>query len=360
MLPLASAFAARGDEVTVAGAETHRDVVERLDLRFERVGPTFGELEPAIRAFQREMAAVPIRDRRKLSFLRRFGQIEGPHRLEGLKTVVSEWQPGLVVYESADLAAPIAAAAAGVSTANHSFGQPIPDEALTHAAEEVAPLWRAAGLEPDPFAGAYRGTYIDIWPVSLSAGHSQFATRSHRLRPADAAKPDGAVRDRPRVYATLGTAFNDLATFRLLLDALSEVGCDAVMTIGRNHSPDDLEPIPANATVSQYIPQAEILVDCDAVVAHAGSGSVLAALAHGCPLVLLPRGADQFDNAQVCAEAGVAKTILPADLSTAAVRDAVEQVLSDNTYAETARAVAAEIAAMPSAASVAEELATQR
>jgi UDP-N-acetylglucosamine transferase subunit ALG13 len=344
----------------IAGAENHRELIERLALRFERVGPTLGELKPKIEAFQRDMSNLPAGDRREVSFVGRFARIEAPHRLQALKSVVAAWEPSLVVYESADIAAPIAAAAAGVSTANHSFGQPIAEAALRRAAEVVAPLWRAAGLKPDGFAGAFRGSYVDIWPPSLRTDTTPLRTRIHRLRPADAGEPGGTARDRPLIYATLGTAFNDLATFRLLLDALGEIDCDVVMTIGRNHSPCDLEPIPGNATVAQYITQAEVLVNCDAVVAHAGSGSVLAALAHGCPLVLLPRGADQFDNAAVCAEVGVAKTIMPTDISAAVVRSAVDQVLTDSAYAEAARSVAAEIAAMPSPAAVAGELAAQR
>jgi UDP:flavonoid glycosyltransferase YjiC (YdhE family) len=274
--------------------------------------------------------------------------------------VIEAWQPDLVVHESDDLAAPIAAAAAGVSSANHAFGRPIPEQALRRAAEVIAPLWHAAGLEPDAFAGAYRGSYVDICPPSFRADVPQAPTRTCRLRPAEAVGGGGARRERPLVYATLGTSFNDLASFRLLLDAFDGVDCDVVMTIGRNLSPDDLDPVPRNVTVARYIPQAEILIDCAAAVAHAGSGSVLAALAHGRPLVLLPRGADQFENAAVCSDLGVAETILPAELASARVRDALERVLTDAAYTDAARSVAAEIAAMPSAASVADELAAQR
>jgi UDP:flavonoid glycosyltransferase YjiC (YdhE family) len=87
---------------------------------------------------------------------------------------------------------------------------------------------------------------------------------------------------------------------------------------------------------------------------------VLASLAHGRPLVLLPRGADQFENAAVCAEIGVAVTILPTDLSADRVRGALRQVLTEAAFASAARSVADEIAAMPPAASVAHELVSQR
>jgi MGT family glycosyltransferase len=153
---------------------------------------------------------------------------------------------------------------------------------------------------------------------------------------------------------------NELRTFRLLLDAFDQVDCDVIMTIGRNREPRDLEPIPTNVKVERYVPQEQILPRCDAVVAHAGSGSVFGALAHGLPLVLAPQGADQFENADACEALAVAVKILPADLAVERLRQALERVLGDPAYADAARAVAAEIADMPSPAAAAEEIAAQR
>ena len=39
--------------------------------------------------------------------------------------------------------------------------------------------------------------------------------------------------ERPLVYVTLGTIFNDLSVFRVLLDALADADCNVVATIGR-------------------------------------------------------------------------------------------------------------------------------
>jgi MGT family glycosyltransferase len=132
------------------------------------------------------------------------------------------------------------------------------------------------------------------------------------------------------------------------------------MTIGRNREPRNLAPIPSNVRVESYIPQDQILPSCDAVLAHAGSGSTLAALAYGRPLVVVPQGADQFDNADACEALGLAEKILPAELTVDRVRVALERVLGDATYADAARAVAAEIAEMPSPAAAAEAIAAQR
>src|SRR6185312_14335579 len=98
------------------------------------------------------------------------------------------------------------------------------------------------------------------------------------------------------------------------------VECDVIMTVGRNREPRDLEPIPANVVVEQYIPQADIIPTCDAVISHAGSGTLFASLAHGLPVVLLPQGADQFENAAMGSSLGFGEAILPGDLTADRVR----------------------------------------
>ncbi|MGN6798118.1 MAG: glycosyltransferase [Gaiellaceae bacterium] len=356
MLPLASAFAARGDDVTFAASANHRERIETLGLRFESAGPTFDELKAELDAHRAETLNVPPADRRPVAFTGRFAEIEAPRRMDVLHTLVDATPPDVLIYESADLAAPIAAASVGIPSVNHSFGLPIPEAALRRAAEAIAPFWRAAGLEPDELAGAYRGAYVGICPPSFRPALPVGGVRTHHLRPAEAAPADAARRSRPRVYATLGTSFNILETFRVLLDAFEEIDCDVTVTIGRNRDPRDLEPVPANVTVERYIPQGEILPTCDAVVAHAGSGTLFASLAHGVPLVLLPSGADQFENAAASASLGFAETILPGDLAVDRVRDATVRMLNEPSYRAAAASIAAEIAAMPTPAAVAEEL----
>jgi UDP:flavonoid glycosyltransferase YjiC (YdhE family) len=356
LLPLARAFAMRGDGVAIAAPVTQRARIAADGVGFRPLGPTPDEIAAERAAHNRRVMALPPHARRPVAFSGLFAGIHAPRRIESLLAVVRDEAPDLLVYESADLAAPIAAAAAGVAAVHHSFGRPIPPGALRAAAPLMAPLWHAAGLKPDALAGAYRGAYVDICPPALREPLAEEPARVLALRPVEAAADSGR-RARPRVYVTLGTIFNEVAAFRLLLDPLGAVDCDVVMTVGRDRDPAELAPLPANATVARYIPQADVLPSCDAVVAHGGSGSVLAALAHARPLVLLPQGADQFDNAAACAAAGVAEVLLPTDCTAARVREAVERVLISRSHAAAARAVADEIAAMPSPAAVAAELA---
>ena len=110
---------------------------------------------------------------------------------------------------------------------------------------------------------------------------------------------------------TLGTVFNDPGRFSTILAALGDVDATVLATIGRDNDPADLGHLPENVIVERYVPQADVLPLCDVAVGHAGSGSTLGALAHGLPMLLLPHGADQFENAQACAERGVATVLMP-------------------------------------------------
>lgn len=83
------------------------------------------------------------------------------------------------------------------------------------------------------------------------------------------------------------------------------------------------------------------------VVSHAGSGSVVGALAHGLPMVLLPIGADQPLNAARCQELDVARALDPFQVTAADVSEAASNVLSDDRYRRNAQRLKREIDASP-------------
>jgi MGT family glycosyltransferase len=178
------------------------------------------------------------------------------------------------------------------------------------------------------------------------------------------AKPQGSG-PRPTVYATLGTVFNvesgDL--FARVLAGLADLPVSVVATVGPQIDPDEFAPHPPNTRIERGIEQDTLLPDCDLVISHAGSGTVLGALAHGLPMILLPMGADQPANARRCEALGVARVLDPVSLTPVALRQAVAEVMARPNYRLSARRIAAEIAALPDpAASVPllEALATQR
>ena len=117
------------------------------------------------------------------------------------------------------------------------------------------------------------------WPPVSKAFRS---IRADALTSAADAEP-------PTVYVTLGTVFGvesgDL--FARALAALRELPVRAIVTVGADVDPAELGAPPPNVRVERFVPQAEILPRCRLVVSHAGSGSVLGALAYGLPMLLL-------------------------------------------------------------------------
>ena len=135
--------------------------------------------------------------------------------------------------------------------------------------------------------------------------------------------------------------------FLTILDGLAGEEVDVVVTVGAQNDPSVLGTQPANVRVRRFVPQAELLPHCSAVVTHGGSGSMLGALAHGLPLLVVPQGADQFTNADLIAAAGAGIELRADELSASAVRDGVRSLLGSTPYRDAARAIAAEIAALP-------------
>ena len=79
---------------------------------------------------------------------------------------------------------------------------------------------------------------------------------------------------------------------------------------------------------------------------------MLGALASGLPQVCLPRGADQFANADRVRAVGAGVRLLADEVTPERLRAAVTAVLADPAYARAARLMKAEIEAMPSAGEV--------
>jgi MGT family glycosyltransferase len=161
------------------------------------------------------------------------------------------------------------------------------------------------------------------------------------------------------VYVSLGTVplFSQMHTFSVLLSELSHADVDLVVTVGPHNDPAQLADQPPNVYVERWLPLAPLLDVANAVVCHGGSGTTLAALGAGRPLVLVPQGADQFENAAACGRTGAALVLPPDEVDGASVRRAVETVLApDSPQRIAALRMASEIAAMPDAQAAAETI----
>jgi MGT family glycosyltransferase len=158
------------------------------------------------------------------------------------------------------------------------------------------------------------------------------------------------------IYVTFGTVNNAAAALRTAAAAVKGLDALIVVTVGANQDPAVLGSLPGNVHVSRFIPQSLLLPRCSAVVSHGGSGTLLAALAHGLPQVCLPQAADQFRNADACASASAGIALRGEAATESAIGEAICRILAEPEFREGARKVQAEIATMPSAEMVAETL----
>jgi MGT family glycosyltransferase len=158
------------------------------------------------------------------------------------------------------------------------------------------------------------------------------------------------------VYLTLGTLFNGAADFAVPLKALGELPVNVVVTCGYEVDPAAFEPLPRNVAVERWVSQALLLPRCSAVICHAGAGTLIGALAYGVPVICLPRGADQFANAEQVARTGARITLLPDQVSPESIRDATRRVLDETSYTVAARKLRSEIELVPDLSVVVEEL----
>jgi UDP:flavonoid glycosyltransferase YjiC (YdhE family) len=364
MLPLARAFVARGDDVLWAVPSSAAGRLEAAGFAVRVAGVDAADTVTADVRASPEIGALPPAERPDHVFPRIFGARRAAPMLRDLQPRVDTWAPSLVVRDAAEFAAPVAAARRGIPHVTHAFGALLPEVRVARAGEDVAPLWASAGLEPRPYGGSYDHLYLDIYPPSLQPQERPHVPRTLHLRPVGAAAAAERelpplvteVSERPLVYVTFGTVFNDVQPLRAVVEGARGADVRLVVTVGPEADPAALGPQPAHVHVERYLPQDQVLGLCSAVVSHAGSGTFLAAAASGLPQLCVPQGADQFLNAAACARsgAGIALTTPP---TADEVRTALERLLAEPAFTAAAARLALDVAAMPTAQDVADRLA---
>lgn len=290
-------------------------------------------------------------------FRERFARRGAQQRAPLTRALCAAWRPDLLVCDETDFGGMAAAEGLGLPYATvlvMAAGSFVRAEVIGAA---LAELRAAQGLPPDhELAMLRRHLVLAPFPPSFRDPRCPLpaTARSFRLgadsptacpAPAWAAALPGA----PVVYLTLGTVFNlesgDL--FARALTGLRRLAVNVLVTVGREIDPAELGPQPASITIVGYIPQAEILPHCDLVVSHGGSGSVLGALAHGLPSVLIPIGADQPLNAARCVELGLGLMLDPVAATPDQVAEAAAAALAGPGYRAAAGRMRDEIAALP-------------
>lgn len=129
-----------------------------------------------------------------------------------------------------------------------------------------------------------------------------------------------------------------------IIDALTALPVNAVVTTGPTIAPRELQA-PPHVAVLPSAPHDALMRRATVVVTHAGHGTVMRALLAGAPLLCMPIGRDQNDNAAriVARGAGLA---LPQSASAVEIGTGLQRLLREQEFAAGAgalgRAVAAE------------------
>lgn len=148
---------------------------------------------------------------------------------------------------------------------------------------------------------------------------------------------------RPIVAVCFSTSFqNHIGTLQRLIDAMAELPVRGVVTLGDSVLPHELAPS-ANVELVHSAPHDALMRAAAVVVTHGGHGTVIRALAHRRPMLVIPHGRDQNDNAVRVTErrAGLS---LPADASVGMMTSALAALLADRSFASAADALGAEVA----------------
>jgi UDP:flavonoid glycosyltransferase YjiC (YdhE family) len=113
------------------------------------------------------------------------------------------------------------------------------------------------------------------------------------------------------------------------------------VTTGRGVAPEAL-PISGGLEARAFVPHDVVLPSVDLVVTHGGLGTAMFSAGAGAPMLCLPNGRDQNDNAVRVEALGLGRMLAP-DAGPAEIRDAVTAMLADKVLRSDCRAFATRV-----------------
>ncbi len=362
LVPLATAARDAGHDVLFATTAPFHPLLRGLGftplLAGVEMGQAFGSLP------DRPDRASMTQEQMMAAAARVFGEILPRRTIADLEPLLAEHRPDVVVHESANAGAGIAARRAGVRGICHGFGRVADRASSLFTGSGTVAVAAEVGVElPADVLPGLGDPYVDICPPSLQAPRFLATVARVPLRPVAFAPPGElaawvAEDGPPLVYLTMGTAFGNPRVMTRAIAGLGRLDARVLVAAGPTVDLSSLGELPGNVRVEPWVPQAEVLPHTALVVHHGGSGTTLGCLAAGVPQLVIPQGADQFDNAAMVTRCGAGEQIPPAALTADTITDAAARLLKDAAVRDAADRLAAEIAAMPSPADVAQELFT--
>ncbi|SEF65743.1 L-desosaminyltransferase [Thermomonospora echinospora] len=355
----------------------HQEALARCNeletTELERIGPKAPGVADAVRArptwetlLAYESLVVPAL----------WARLNRDEMIDGLVEYARFWQPDLVLWESFCMGGPVAALACGAAHARMVSG---PDMALQMGPRREF-VRRLRELPPenreDPTADWLDWTLERVgcdrrFDETMLTGQWIIDSRPPSMR-EDLGVPTVPVRyvpyngrcvvpawlrepppDRPRVCLTLGTSIDgDYALFDLntmlnaLMRTLADMEIEVVAAIAAKQRAL-LRQIPDNVRVVDFVPIDDLLPTCAAVVHHGGYQTKATAELHGVPQVIVTgwewvsEGMGRDYEGQ-----GTLLSIPLREFTAELLRERLERVLEDPSFAANAMRVREELLAM--------------
>ena len=221
------------------------------------------------------------------------------------------------------------------------------------------------GLEPlnawEDQLRSVAGIYVLTAPELDFAGALSLPANVHYVGPAfedysdEWRSPWPPENSDPLILVSFSTSYmNQDALVQRVLDAVEGLKAKVLFTPGPAIDAAQLR-IPANTRVEPFVPHRAVLPKVDLVVTHAGWQTVNAALSCGVPLVCIPDGRDQPDNANRVLSVG-AGVRLNKRASSNKIRRVVGQALQDSSLKRRAELMATALSRQDGALTTSEAL----
>ncbi len=142
-------------------------------------------------------------------------------------------------------------------------------------------------------------------------------------------------KDRPLVYISMGTVINERPDFySKCIEALKALNVDVIISYGKFMDISILGTLPENVKAYPYVDQLDVLSKTDVFITHCGMNSVSESLYMAAPMVLYPQTGEQYAVARRVTE--INSGIMLNDDSAEGIRNAVQEILNNNSYSEAA------------------------
>jgi MGT family glycosyltransferase len=141
---------------------------------------------------------------------------------------------------------------------------------------------------------------------------------------------------RPLVLVGFSTSFqNHAAVLQRVIEASASLPLRLLVTLGGSIESYELRPA-ENTIVVRSAPHLAIMSETSVVVTHGGHGTVMAALMHRLPMLVIPHGRDQADNAIRITERGAGLAVSRM-APTEEIRSALMRLISEPEFRKAAR-----------------------